>query len=102
MTEAFQQKSLYCDIGKTTAIIFVNGGELVDNAEGYVTAPCKGCGRWSPTKIRRVEKEVKEEYGEEAQSDRVNQLEQQLVDRARFKGGESKIIVGVCTPLGCS
>ncbi len=99
MSEIFKPMSLYCDVGKTTATIFVNGGELVDNAEGYVTTPCNGCVRWSLPKIRKVEKEVYEEYGEESQADRINQLEQQLVDQSRFKGGESKIIVGLCSPV---
>jgi hypothetical protein len=102
MSEVFKPISLYCDVGKTQATILVNGGELFDNAEGYVTTSCAGCIHWFLQKIRKVEREIKVEYGEESQADRVNQLEQHLVDQARFLGGESKIVVATCTPLGCS
>jgi hypothetical protein len=99
MTEVFQPKSLYCDVGKTTATIFVNGGELVDGAKGYVSNPCDGCVQWSRKNILKVEQEATEEHGGDYPSDRINRLGQLLVDRSRFKGGKSKIVVSMCSPF---
>lgn len=102
MTEVFNPLKLYCDVGQTEAMIFVEAdADLRDNVDGYVTKPCKGCKKWSAEKIKKVEDEVKEEWGDQSgiRDGRANQLEQLLVDRARFKGGEHKLVVGMCTPI---
>ncbi len=102
MTEVFNPISLYCDVGQTEATVLVEAdADLRDYVEGYVTKPCKGYKKWSVEKIKKVEAEVKEEWGDRSgiRDGRVNQLEQLLVDRARFKGGEHKLVVRMCSPI---
>ena len=102
MTEVFNPISLFCDVGQVQATVLVQAGaDLRDNVDGYVMYPCQGCKKWSAEKIKQVEREVKEEWGDRSgiRDGRVNQLEQLLVDRARFKGGESKLVVGMCSPI---
>lgn len=68
---------LYCEIGQAEATISVEAdADLRDNVDGHRVKPCNGCKKWTGT----------------------NQLDQLLVDKARFKGGEHKLIVGMCTP----
>ncbi len=104
MIEIFKPVNLYCDIGKTTATIFILAGEeLHDNTNGYVTILCEGCKRWSIDKIKKTETELIQE-GDEPDimvDNRVNKLEQLLVDKARFCDCKSKIVVCYCTPVGC-
>jgi len=102
MTEIFNPINLYCGVGKTEATILVaTDADLRDNVKGFVTEPCKGCKHWSGEKIRKVETELKEEWGDCSgiRNGRLNQLKQLLVDRARFRGGEHKLVVGMCTPI---
>ncbi|MBI5356309.1 hypothetical protein HZB78_01715 [Candidatus Collierbacteria bacterium] len=99
MAEVF---SLYCDVGQTEATVLVEvGADLRDNVDCFVTEPCKGCKKWSAEKIGKVEAELKEEWGDRSgiRDGRANQLEQLLVDRARFKGGEHKLVVAMCSPI---
>ena len=102
MAELFSPISLYCDVGKIEATILVEAdADLRDNIDGFVEKPCEGCKKWSVEKIRKVEAELKEEWGDRSgiRDGRANQLEQKLVDRARFKGGEHKLVVDMCTPI---
>ena len=111
MSEVFKLVSLYCDVGKTQATVYIPAEEeLHDNTDSYAVTPCVRCKKWSETKIKKVEAEIKEEtlYNFGTDSDaytgihdgRANQLSQLLVDQARFKGDEYKIVVGMCTPIG--
>ena len=69
---------LYCEIGQAEATISVGAGaDLRDNVDGYRVKPCNGCKKWIETK----------------------QLEQLLVDKARFRDGDHQLIVGTCTPV---
>ncbi len=108
--EIFIPHSLYCDTGKTQATVMVEAGaDMRDNVEGFVEEPCVGCKQWSKEKVKRTEAEIRVEtltqFGSDDESltgirdGRVNQLEQLLVDLARFKGGEHKLVVGMCTPI---
>ena len=110
MSEVFKPVSLYCDVGKTQATVYIPAGkELRDNTDSCVVTPCAGCKQWSEAKIKRVETEIREEtmdnFGTDSDSytgirdGRTNQLNQLLVDQSRFRGGEPKIIVGMCTPI---
>jgi len=102
MTEIFNPIKLYCDVGQTEASVLVaSDADLRDNVDAYVTEPCKGCKKWSVGKIKKSRQEVKAEWGDQSgiRDGRTNQLEQLLVDRARFKGGEHKLVVGMCTPI---
>jgi len=100
--EIFKPFKLYCDVGKVEATINVKGGELIDNAKGFVEAACSGCQHWTNEKVREVDQDLEAEWGPEVVNHgRVQTLQQHLVDQARFiKGVESKIVVGMCTPLG--
>jgi len=80
-----------------------------DNVNSFAEAPCPGCKYWSVEKIRHTETTIRAETFENFGSDddnltgirdgRLNQLEQILVDLARFKGNEHKLVVGMCTPI---
>ena len=68
---------LYCEIDQTEATITVrNNTDLRDNVDGYRVKPCNGCKKW----------------------DGRSKLEQLLVNKARFVGGEHKLVVGICSP----
>ncbi|HPR99628.1 MAG TPA: hypothetical protein PLU63_02300 [Candidatus Woesebacteria bacterium] len=108
--EIFVPHLLYCDTGKTQATVMVGvGTDMRDNVESFVEEPCAGCKHWSKEKVKRTEAEIRTEtlvqFGTDDDSltgirdGRVNQLEQLLVDLARFKGGEHKLVVGMCTPI---
>ncbi len=108
--ETYRPFSLYCDLGETKATVMVPADEkMQDNVYSFVEAPCAGCRRWSAEKLRRTEAEIRSEcltqFGSDADNitgirdGRINQLEQSLVDRARFRGGEHKLVVAVCTPI---
>jgi len=108
--EIFRPLSLYCDIGQVQATVMVNASaDLRDNVYSYVEIPCPGCKYWSVEEIRHTEAEIRAETLAQFGSDddgltgikdgRANQLEQLLVNRARFKGGEHKLVVGLCTPI---
>ncbi len=111
LVDIFRPYSLYCDVGKTQATVMVPvDADMRDNVESHVSAPCSGCNKWSLEKIRRTEREIREEtlaqFGRDDDSltgirdGRQNQLEQLLVDIARFKRDEShRIVVGMCTPI---
>jgi len=99
MTEVFQPKSLYCDVGKTMATIFTEDGEIKDGVQGYITKPCEGCTKWTSQDILNVEQKATDEHGGDYPSDRINRLGQLLVDRARFKGGDSIIVISLCSPF---
>lgn len=112
-SEIFVPYSLFCDVGKTQATVLVpSDADLRDNVDSFVGQPCTGCKRWSEEKIRRTETEIKTETLAQFGSDddsltgiidgRMNQLEQLLIDLARFKGGEHKLVVGMCTPIAKS
>lgn len=102
MAEVFNPFSLFCDVGQVQATVLVEAGaDLRDNVDGYVTEPCRGCRKWTTDKIKKVEREVKAEWGDQSgiRDGRANQLEQLLVDKARFKGGKHQLVVGMCTPI---
>ena len=109
-TEIFQPLSLFCDTGEVQATVMVEASaDLRDNVTSFVETPCPGCKHWSVEKVRRTEAEIRAETLAQFGSDgdgvtgirdgRANQLEQLLVDRARFRDGEHKLIVGMCTPI---
>ena len=103
MTEIFRPINLFCGVGKTTATILVPAGEeLHDNTDGFVENSCSGCREWPPEKIKDIESELEAEWGKQSgvREDRAYQLQQLLVDRPRFKGGKSKIVVAYCIPVG--
>lgn len=108
--QIFKPLSLYCDTGKVQATVMVEASaDLRDNVDSFVEIPCHGCKHWSVEKVRHTEAEIRAETLAQFGSDddgltgirdgRVNQLEQLLVDRARFRGGEHKLVVGMCTPI---
>jgi len=100
--EVYQPFKLPCTVSGTQAEVLVPAGDsLVDNVEGFVTAPCNGCGHWSAEEISRIERELKAEFGEQSgiRDGRVDQLQQLLVDRSRFKGGEHQLVVAICSPI---
>jgi len=100
--EIFKPIKLHCGVGETLATINVKGGQLVDNAKGYVESACVECVHWTDEKVRQVDTEVEHEWGpEHVHQGRVNKLEQHLVDQSRFRREvEKKIVVAMCTPLG--
>lgn len=92
MNEIFKPYDIYCGYIKTAVSINVKGRELVDGANGYVSQPCKDCPQWTLEKIREVLEDAEQSYS--------TQLVQALVDQSRFKGGEKKIVISRCSPLG--
>lgn len=108
--EIFVPLSLFCDVGKTQATVLVpSDADLRDNVDSFVEQPCAGCEHWSKEKVRRAETEIRAETLAQFGSDgdgltgiedgRMKLLEQLLVNSARFRGGEHKLIVGMCTPI---
>lgn len=109
-TEIFIPHSLHCDMGKTRATVMVRAGaDMSDNVDSYIEEPCVGCELWSKDKVQETEAEIRNETFAQFGSDndsltgirdgRMNKLEQLLVDLARFRGGEHKLVVGMCTPI---
>ena len=100
--EIFKPKKLYCDVGNTEAIINIEGGELVDNAKGYVDSVCSGCEYWTEEKIRQADSQLEQELGPgHVNQESINMFEQHLVDQSRFvQGDERKIVVAMCSAWG--
>lgn len=103
MVENLKPISLYCSVGKTEATIYVpTESDLKDNVDGHVEKPCEGCQHWSDEKIKEVEQELKEEWGDKSgiTEGRANKLRVLLVDQSRFKkGAKSKLAVVMCSPI---
>lgn len=104
MTEIFKPINLYCDTGKTTATIHIPAEEnLRDGIGGYVMTPCNGCQHWSLEGIKNVEQQLKAEWGDKSgiTEGRANQLKALVVDKSRFVGGDSELVIAMCSPIGC-
>jgi len=73
---------------------------LSHGTEVYVGTPCKGCQHWSEESVQRVKKEIKEKWGilPEISEDKPKQLKVTLIDQSRLTGGDSKIVVAMCSP----
>ncbi len=103
MVENLKPISLYCGVGKTEATIYVpTESDLKDNVDGHVETPCEGCQHWPDENIKKVEQELKEEWGNRSgiTEGRAYKLRVLLIDQSRFKkGAESKLVVAMCSPI---
>ena len=81
---------LFCDTGQVeTTLPKTDGQDLRDNIRTKIEKLCPGCKHWTPQRVQELEEE----------SGSVIHLQQLIVDRARFKGGEYKLVLAMCSPV---